>query len=149
MFFAGILRGSDPALRDEYVVYSAHLDHLGISDPVNGDSINNGFLDNASGVASILEIARAFGSAATRPKRSILFLATTAEEKGLRGADYFANNPTVPAKSIVADINVDEILMFYPVKDVVPIGGEHSLVGCRCSGGLLGAELGRLCERRS
>jgi hypothetical protein len=125
----GILRGSDPKLRDEYVVYSAHLDHLGISDPVDGDTINNGALDNASGVASILEIARAFGAAARRPKRSILFLATTGEEKGLRGADYFANNPTVPARSIVADINVDEILMFHPVKDIVPIGGEHSTLG--------------------
>jgi Zn-dependent M28 family amino/carboxypeptidase len=126
---AGILRGSDPKLRDEYIVYSAHLDHLGISEPVDGDSINNGALDNASGVASILEIARAFASAPARPKRSILFLATTAEEKGLRGADYFANNPTVPLQSIVADINVDEIFMFHPVKDIVPIGGEHSTLG--------------------
>jgi len=125
----GLFRGSDPKLRDEYVVYSAHLDHLGISDPVDGDSINNGALDNASGIASILEIARAFAQAKTRPKRSVLFLATTGEEKGLRGADYFANNPTVPLRSIVANINVDEILMFHPVKDVVPIGGEHSTLG--------------------
>jgi hypothetical protein len=125
----GIVRGSDSKLRNEYVVYSAHLDHLGISDPVDGDTINNGALDNASGIASIIEIARAFAATSPRPKRSILFLATTGEEKGLRGADYFANNPTVPAESIVADINVDEILMFHPVKDVVPIGGEHSTLG--------------------
>jgi peptidase M28-like protein len=125
----GVWRGSDPNLRNEYVVYSAHLDHLGISDPVDGDTINNGALDNASGVASILEIARAFAEAPSRPRRSILFLATTGEEKGLRGADYFANNPTVPLQSIVADVNVDEILMFHPVKDVVPIGGEHSTLG--------------------
>ncbi|HYM62069.1 MAG TPA: M28 family metallopeptidase [Thermoanaerobaculia bacterium] len=125
----GILRGSDPKLRDEYVVYSAHLDHLGISEPVDGDAINNGALDNASGIAAMLEIARVFAAAPSRPRRSILFLATTAEEKGLRGADYFANQPTVPVSSIVADINIDEILMFHPVKDVIPIGGEHSDLG--------------------
>lgn len=125
----GILRGSDPKLQGEYVVYSAHLDHLGISEPVDGDSINNGALDNASGIAAMLEIARAFAEAKPRPKRSILFLATTGEEKGLRGADYFANNPTVPLRSIVADVNIDEILMFHPVKDILPIGAEHSTLG--------------------
>jgi len=125
----GILRGSDPALRDEYLVYSAHLDHLGISEPVDGDAINNGALDNGSGIAAMLEVARAFAQTTPRPKRSILFLATTGEEKGLRGADYFANNPTVPLQSIVADINVDEILMFHPVRDILPIGAEHSTLG--------------------
>ena len=123
----GVLPGSDPNLRDEVLVYSAHLDHLGISEPVNGDAINNGALDNASGIAAMLEIARGF--AANRPRRSILFLATTGEEKGLRGADYFANNPTVPAKSIVADINIDEILMMTPTTDVVILGAEHSTLG--------------------
>jgi len=121
-----ILEGSDPTLRNEYVVYSAHLDHLGISDPVDGDAINNGALDNASGVAAILEIARAFTEAPKKPKRSLIFLATTGEEKGLRGADYFANNPTVSLQSIVADINVDEILMQAKTRDVVLIGAEHS-----------------------
>ena len=125
----GILRGSDPKLGDEYVVYSAHLDHLGISEPVDGDSINNGALDNASGIAAMLEIARLFAETKPRPRRSILFLATTGEEKGLRGADYFANNPTVPLHSIVADINIDEILMFHPVKDILPIGAEHTTLG--------------------
>jgi len=122
----GVLGGSDPALRNEYVVYSGHLDHLGITDPVDGDSINNGALDNASGIAAMLEIARAFVEAPRRPRRSILFLATTGEEKGLRGADYFANNPTVPLQSIVANVNVDEILMQTRTRDVVLIGAEHS-----------------------
>jgi hypothetical protein len=122
----GILGGSDPALRDEYVIYSAHLDHLGISDPLDGDTINNGALDNASGIAAMLEVARLFAAQPKAPRRSVIFLATTGEEKGLRGADYFANNPTVPISSLVANINIDEILMFAPVRDVVPIGGEHS-----------------------
>ncbi len=123
----GMLRGSDPKLRDEYVVYSAHLDHLGITPPVKGDAINNGALDNASGIAAMLEVARRFSE--TKPRRSILFIATTGEEKGLRGADYFANNPTVPAGSIVADINLDEILMLTPVTDILALGGEHSDLG--------------------
>jgi hypothetical protein len=122
----GILRGSE--LPDEYVVYSAHLDHLGITTPVDGDAINNGALDNASGIAAMLEVARAFANG-PHPRRSILFLATTGEEKGLKGADYFANNPTVPARSIVADINIDEIFMFAPTRDIVPIGAEHSTLG--------------------
>lgn len=123
----GVLRGSDPKLRDEYVVYSAHLDHLGITRPVNGDSINNGALDNASGIAAMLEVARLMVEA--KPRRSVLFLATTGEEKGLRGADYFANNPTVPASAIVADINLDEILMLTPTTDVVALGADHSDLG--------------------
>jgi hypothetical protein len=122
----GILRGTD--LAGEYVVYSAHLDHLGISAPLDGDSINNGALDNASGIAAMLEVARLFAGG-RRPRRSILFLATTGEEKGLKGADYFANNPTVPASAMVADINIDEIFMFTPTRDVVSIGGEHSTLG--------------------
>jgi Zn-dependent M28 family amino/carboxypeptidase len=124
----GRLRGSDPKLRNEYVIYSSHLDHLGITDPVNGDRINNGALDNASGIAALIEIAKAFAEGKP-PRRSLIFLATTAEEKGLRGADYFANNPTVPIDSIVANINIDEILMLAPIKDVVPIGIETSDLG--------------------
>ena len=125
----GLLRGSDPKLRDEYVVYSSHLDHLGISDPVDGDSINNGALDNASGIAATIEIARALAATNPRPKRSILFVATTGEEKGLRGADYFANNPTVPSSQIVANINIDEILMMRKTRDLVPLGAETSTLG--------------------
>lgn len=125
----GLLRGSDPKLRDEYVVYSSHLDHLGISDPVDGDSINNGALDNASGIAAVIEIARALAATNPRPKRSILFVATTGEEKGLRGADYFANNPTVPAAQLVANINIDEILMMRKTRDLVALGAETSTLG--------------------
>jgi hypothetical protein len=125
----GLLRGSDPKLRDEYIVYSSHLDHLGLSDPVNGDAINNGALDNASGIAAMIEVAKAFTAQAAPPRRSIIFLATTAEEKGLRGADYFANNPTVPLENLVANINIDEIFMFTPVRDVIPIGIETSDLG--------------------
>jgi Zn-dependent M28 family amino/carboxypeptidase len=123
----GILRGADPALRDQYVVYSAHLDHLGIGKQ-QGDAIYNGALDNASGIGAMLEIARLF-AAGPKPRRSLLFLATTGEEKGLRGADYFANHPTVPKSAIAADINIDEILMLTPVTDVVALGAEHSTLG--------------------
>jgi hypothetical protein len=125
----GVLPGSDPKLKNEYVVYSAHLDHLGISDPVDGDTINNGALDNASGIGTMLEVARLFASARPRPKRSILFVATTGEEKGLRGADYFANNPTVGDGELVADINLDEILMLVPTTDITQLGAEHSSLG--------------------
>ena len=118
----GVVRGSDPKLRDEYLVYSAHLDHIGITEPVNGDAINNGAFDNASGIACLLEIARNFAELPEKPKRSILFLATTAEEKGLRGADYFANNPTVPFQSLVGNINIDMLVMITRTRDLVPIG---------------------------
>ncbi|GAC1536179.1 MAG: M20/M25/M40 family metallo-hydrolase [Myxococcales bacterium] len=122
----GILRGSDPALRDEYVVYSAHLDHLGIGAPIDGDGLYNGALDNASGVASVLEVARAFASLPRRPARSILFLTVTGEERGLLGSEYFARYPTVPAASLVADINIDMIVAQHPLADVVGLGAEHS-----------------------
>ena len=120
------LEGSDPALKSEHVVYTAHLDHLGISTPVNGVSIYHGALDNASGSAEILEIARAFSRMPVKPRRSILFIAVTAEEAGLLGSDYFATNPTVPRASIVADINIDEDLMLWPLRDIVAFGAEHS-----------------------
>jgi Peptidase family M28 len=120
------LEGSDPALRDQYVVYTAHLDHLGIGTPVNGDSIYNGALDNASGSAALLELARAFRSLNPRPKRSILLVSVTGEEAGLLGSDYFATYPTVPKANLVADINIDEILMLWPIKDVIAFGAEHS-----------------------
>jgi len=125
----GVLRGSDPKLRDEYVVYTAHLDHLGITEPVNGDAINNGAFDNATGIASIIEIARAFAALPQRPRRSLLFLATTGEERGLRGADYFVNNPTVPFESLVADINVDMLMLMHRTRDVVVFGIDNSELG--------------------
>lgn len=123
------IEGSDPALKDEYVVYTAHLDHLGIGEPVKGDKIYNGALDNASGSAMLLEVARSFMRMDPRPRRSILFVNVTGEEAGLLGSDYFANYPTVPKYSIVADINVDEILMLWPMKDVIAFGAEHSSLG--------------------
>lgn len=123
----GLLRGSDPKLRDEYLVYTAHLDHIGITDPVDGDSINNGLFDNASGIACLLEIARAM--VPQRPRRSILFVATTAEEKGLRGADYFANNPPVPVEALAGNINIDMLVMTHRVSDLVPMGIETNDLG--------------------
>lgn len=125
----GILRGSDPKLRDEYLVYSAHLDHVGISEPVNGDTINNGAFDNASGIACLLEIARNFAELPEKPKRSIIFLSTTAEEKGLKGADYFAANPPVPFDSLIGNINIDMLVMIARTKDLVPIGIETNEIG--------------------
>jgi Peptidase family M28/PA domain len=123
---AGLLPGSDPRLRDEVLVFSAHLDHLGIGEPVRGDSIYNGALDNASGSAALLEIARAFSSLPHPPRRSVLFLAVTAEEMGLLGSDYFAQHPTVPIEKIVADINIDGLSILYPLRQMVPLGAEHS-----------------------
>jgi Zn-dependent M28 family amino/carboxypeptidase len=124
-----VLRGSDPRLRDEYVVYTCHLDHLGISTPVNGDSINNGAYDNASGTAIVIELARALKSLPTRPRRSILFVAVTGEEKGLQGSDYFAHFPTVPPAGIVADINLHMFLMLQPLDNITVFGAEHSSLG--------------------
>jgi len=124
-----VLRGSDPRLRDEYVVYTAHLDHEGIGEPRDGDSIYNGALDNASGVAQMLEVARAFTRLAAPPRRSVLFLAVTAEEHGLLGSDYFARYPTVPAAQIVANVNLDGGAILYSTVDVVAHGAEHSSLG--------------------
>ncbi len=123
---AGILRGSDPAMKNEYVVYTAHTDHLGIGRPLNGDSIYNGAADDASGVSALLELAKAFAAMPKRPSRSMLFLAVTAEEKGLLGSDYYAHQPTLPIRSLVADINMDGASVFYTFKDIVPMGAEHT-----------------------
>lgn len=125
------LPGSDAALAAEHIVYTAHLDHLGIGAPVKDekgveDRIYNGALDNALGVAIMFEAARILHAAKPAPKRSLLFVALTAEEKGLLGAEWFATHPTVPAASLVADINMDMPVLLAPSKDVVPIGIEHS-----------------------
>lgn len=122
----GILRGSDPLLAQEYIVYSAHLDHVGIGTPVAGDDIYNGFYDNAMGTALLIETARAFKAMATPPRRSILFIAVTAEERGLLGSDYFVNYPTIPAASMVANVNLDMPLLLYPLADIIAFGAEHS-----------------------
>jgi Zn-dependent M28 family amino/carboxypeptidase len=125
----GLLEGSDPVLKDEVVVLSAHLDHVGICPEVKGDTICNGAMDNAMGIASMIEVAHGFKHLKARPRRSILFLAVTAEEKGLVGADYFANNPTVPKPNLVADVNLDMPIITYDFKDVVAFGAERSSIG--------------------
>lgn len=123
---AGLIVGSDPALKDEVVVLSAHLDHIGVTPPINGDGINNGALDNASGIATTLEVARAFQQSGKAPRRSVLFLAVTGEEKGLLGAEYFARNPTVPRASLVANVNLDMPILMYDFQDVIAFGAERS-----------------------
>jgi hypothetical protein len=121
-----VLPGSDPKLKHEYVVYTAHTDHLGIGKPIDGDSIYNGALDNGSGTAALLEIAQVYSRLPKAPARSILFLAVTAEEKGLLGSDYYAHFPTVPREAMVADVNMDVAAPAYDFADVVPLGAEHS-----------------------
>jgi Zn-dependent M28 family amino/carboxypeptidase len=126
----GLIEGSDPALKAQVVILSAHLDHLGISTHGNDpDKINNGALDNASGVATLLEVARGFKEAKVRPRRSILLLAVTAEEKGLVGSEYFAHNPTVARADIAADVNLDMPILLYDFQDVVAFGADRSSIG--------------------
>jgi Zn-dependent M28 family amino/carboxypeptidase len=124
----GVVRGSDPKLGKEYVVLSSHWDHLGVGTPVNGDSIYNGAFDNASGVSTILAIARV-AATRPRPKRSLLFAFVTAEESGLLGSAYFAQSPTVPLSQIAANLNVDEANFVGPTRDVVLLGLEKSSLG--------------------
>jgi Peptidase family M28 len=126
---AGIRPGSDPVLKDEYVVFSAHLDHVGVGEPINGDSIYNGAMDDASGVASLIEMAMMMKERNLHLKRSVLFLTVTGEEKGLQGSLYFANHPTVPIKSIVADINMDMFLPLFPLKYLEVQGLGESTLG--------------------
>lgn len=125
-----ILPGSDPELSKQYIVLSAHLDHLGIKDIPNSkpgdDRIYNGAMDNGAGIATLLEVARAAAEAADKPRRSMIFLATTAEEKGLVGADYYAQNPTVPISQIVGNVDLDMPLLTYEFTDVVAFGANHS-----------------------
>jgi Zn-dependent M28 family amino/carboxypeptidase len=120
------LEGSDPALKDEYVIYSAHWDHLGKDPSLKGDQIYNGAVDNASGSAGLLEIARAYTRLKTPPKRSILFLSVTAEEQGLLGSEYYAENPLYPLKKTLADINMDGLNTWGKTKDLVIIGLGNS-----------------------
>ncbi|GAB3818452.1 M28 family peptidase [Pontibacter rugosus] len=122
----GKIEGSDSKLKDEYVVHSAHLDHVGIGRPIDGDSIYNGAHDNASGVASLLEIANVYARLKNKPKRSVLIVMVTAEEMGLLGSAYFAKFPTVPASQVVADINTDMPTLIAPLLAVVPLGAAHS-----------------------
>jgi hypothetical protein len=123
-----VLPGSDPALRDEYVVLSAHMDHVGVGRPVNGDSIYNGADDDASGTTGLLEVAEAFARMGVRPRRSIVFLHVSGEEKGLLGSAWYAEHPTVPLAQTVANVNVDMIGRNDPGM-VVVIGKNYSSLG--------------------
>jgi Zn-dependent M28 family amino/carboxypeptidase len=123
---AGIIAGSDPELRNEFLVMTAHLDHIGVNPVINGDSINNGTLDNASGSAALMVIAKAFRQQPA-PKRSILFLWVTAEEKGLLGSEYFSLYPTINKNQMVANLNIDGIIgMIVESTDVIAYGYDHS-----------------------
>jgi hypothetical protein len=122
----GKIEGSDPKLENEYVVHSAHLDHLGIGTPVQGDSIYNGAHDNASGVASVISIAKIYHNIKLKPKRSILVVLVTGEELGDLGSNYFAKHPTVPVKSMVADVNTDMPTIIAPLLSITALGAEHS-----------------------
>src|ERR1700704_3878081 len=125
------LPGSDPALKDEYVVLSAHLDHIGIGEPINGDRIYNGAMDDGSGSALILDMAASFKKNPEKLRRSILLVLVTGEEKGLLGSKYFAAHPTVTPKSIVADVNVDMFLPIVPLKLLTVLGLDDSDLGDR------------------
>ena len=126
----GILRGSDPQLRNEYVVYTAHLDGEGRAEPVDGDDIYNSAIDNGLGAAMLLTLAQRFSRLSSRPKRSFLFIATTGEELGIAGSPYFVEHPTVPLASMVAVINMDgPSLMTDPVTTVLAMGAANSTLG--------------------
>ncbi|MBI4418909.1 MAG: M28 family peptidase, partial [Ignavibacteriales bacterium] len=122
----GMLEGSDPAVRNEYVLYSAHWDHLGKDASREGDQIFNGALDNASGISGMLEIAEAFRSLPSPPRRSVLFVAVTAEEQGLLGARYYAENPLYPLSKTLANINIDGMNQWGRTRDIVVIGSGNS-----------------------
>jgi hypothetical protein len=125
---AGRLAGADPRLSREYVVVSAHLDHLGVGAPIDGDAVYNGAMDNASGVATLVEVARRLGASAQKPRRSVLVVAVTGEEKGLQGSRYFAARPPIGAGVIVADLNMDMFLPLYPLRLLMSQGlGESDL----------------------
>lgn len=123
---AGKIEGSDPKLKKEYVVHSAHLDHVGVGRPIEGDSIYNGAHDNASGVSSLLQITKIYSGLKAKPKRSVLILMVTGEEMGLLGSSYFALNPTIPVKNMVANVNTDMPTIIAPLLSITALGAEHS-----------------------
>ncbi len=125
----GLVKGTDRGLRDSYILVSAHYDHLGIGPPVKGDSIYNGVSDNAAGAAVLLELARAFADSPQKPKRSLIFIFLTGEEKGLLGSTYYTDNPVVPLYKTIANINIDGPPIFEEFLDIVAIGGEYSTLG--------------------
>ncbi len=116
------LEGSDATMKDQHMIYTAHWDHLGKDPNLTGHQIFNGAVDNASGVAGLLEIARAYTKLSPAPKRSVLFLSVTAEEQGLLGAEYYAENPLYPLKSTLADFNMDGLNVWGKTKDLTVIG---------------------------
>jgi hypothetical protein len=140
---AGLIEGSDSVLKSEVVVMTAHLDHVGIGRAVNGDTIYNGAMDDASGVASMIEIARMLKASKATSKRSIMFVAVTAEEKGLLGSRYFVAKPTVPFDKLVANINLDMFMPFYPLKVIEVQGLQESSLGesVRAAAKTLGVEV--------
>jgi Zn-dependent M28 family amino/carboxypeptidase len=125
----GLLRGSDPDLSRQTVVLTAHHDHLGIGQPVEGDSIYNGALDNASGLSMMLNIGQALAAMEPRPKRSVLLCAVAAEEYGLLGSEYFAAHPTIPLRDIAAVINIDGINIWGRTRDIIFLGSDRSSLG--------------------
>jgi len=127
------LPGSDPALKNEFVVLSAHIDHIGIGAPINGDRIYNGAMDNGSGSALVMDMAASLKAHPEKIQRSLLFLLVTGEEKGLLGSKYFAAHPTIPLKSIVGDVNVDMFLPIVPLKILKIEGIEESDLGTRAA----------------
>jgi Zn-dependent M28 family amino/carboxypeptidase len=120
------IEGSDPQLKDEAVIFSAHWDHLGMGDPVNGDAIYNGAADNATGCGMILEIAHAWSMLPQKPRRSALFVALTAEEAGLRGSEYYGQHPVVPSGKTAAALNFDMFMPFGRPRDVTVNGAERT-----------------------
>jgi Zn-dependent M28 family amino/carboxypeptidase len=124
-----VLPGSDPALANEYVVLMAHLDHEGVNPAAEGDKIYNGAMDNAAGTATLIEVAKAMAASPNRPKRSILFAAVTAEEKGLLGSEYLAQNPVVGSGKVVGVVNLDMPVLLYDFTDLIAFGSDHSTLG--------------------
>ncbi|MBS1874717.1 MAG: M28 family peptidase [Acidobacteria bacterium] len=122
----GVMAGSDPQARDQAIVFSAHWDHLGIGDPVNGDRIYNGAVDNATGCAMLLELARAWGALSPKPRRTAIFVSVTAEEGGLRGSEYYGQHPTFPAGRIAANLNFDGFEPIGRTKDISVAGAERT-----------------------
>jgi hypothetical protein len=125
---AAIVPGGDPKLKDEAVVFSAHWDHFGVGNPVDGDAIYNGAIDNATGCAILLELARAWAALPEKPRRSALFLAVTAEEAGLKGSEYYAAHPLIPPGKSAIDLNFDALFPFGRARDIVITGAERTTV---------------------
>ena len=129
-----MLPGTDPGVANEYVLLTAHLDHIGIREPrpndaPNADRINNGAMDNATGIATLIEVARAFSQPGNRPRRPIIIAAVTAEEKGLLGAQFLSRHPVIATGRIISDVNLDMPILTYDFQDVVAFGAEHSTMG--------------------